>query len=84
MARKKNTARLDREIAEALETHSGSSTSHSAHGDRVLADLASWGIDRALIDEVREAFRAGNHSRAMTLAHDLGWNRASKRGRAFR
>ena len=66
--------RLDREIAEAL-------IPHSQRGDRVLADLASWGIDRDQIAEVREAFRSGDHRRAMEIARDLGWNRASKRGR---
>lgn len=70
-----STAKLDREIAEAL-------VPHSAKGDRVLADLKSWGIDRALVDEVRSAFGAGDHRRAMALARDLGWNRAAKRGRA--
>jgi hypothetical protein len=73
------TAQLDREIAEVLKTRA-----HSQRGDRVLADLERWGIDRELIGEVREAFRSGDHRRAMALARDLGWNRASKRGRAFR
>jgi hypothetical protein len=75
----KTPAQLDREIAEALSTGP-----HAQRGDRVLADLTSWGIDREQIDEVRAAFRAGDHRRAMALARDLGWNRASKRGRAFR
>ena len=73
-ATKKSPAQINREIAAAL-------VPHSAKGDRVLADLKSWGIDREQIDEVREAFRAGDHRRAMALARDLGWNRASKRGR---
>lgn len=57
---------------------------HSERGDRVLADLARWGIDREQLDEVRRAFRAGDNRRAMGLARDLGWNRASKRGRSSR
>lgn len=73
----KRPAQLDREIAATL-------VPHSAKGDRVLTDLKSWGIDRAQLAEVREAFRTGAHGRAMELARDLGWNRASKRGRAFR
>lgn len=75
-ARKKTKAQLDREIDEAL--------TRADRGDRVLADLTRWGVDRELVGEVRAAFRAGDHRRAMTLARDLGWNRASKRGRAFR
>jgi len=55
---------------------------HADRGDRVLADLQRWGIDRAQIDEVRAAFRAGDHRRAMALAKDLGRNRAARRGRA--
>jgi hypothetical protein len=78
-ATKKSPSQLDREIADALE-----GSPHAERGDRVLADLKSWGIDRELVDEVRAAFRAGDHRRAMALARDLGWNRASKRGRAFR
>ena len=75
----KTPSQLDREITEALQK-----APHSARGDRVLADLAKWGIDRELISEVRDAFRSGNHRHAMALARDLGWNRASKRGRSFR
>lgn len=73
----KTSAQLNREIAAAL-------VPHSAKGDRVLADLKTWGIDREQIAEVREAFRAGDHRRAMAIARDLGWNRAAKRGRASR
>jgi hypothetical protein len=69
-------AQLDREIAEI--------TRHSERGARVVADLETWGIDRELVAEVRDAFRRGDHRRAMALARDLGWNRASKRGRSFR
>lgn len=66
-------AQLDREIADALD--------RTQRGDRVLADLTRWGIDSALVDEVRQAFRSGDHRKAVARAHDLGWNRASKRGR---
>ena len=71
MARKA-PAQLDREIDKALVTPQGA---------RVIADLERWGIDRAQIDEVRAAFRRGDHRRAMALARDLGWNRAAKRDR---
>ena len=71
---RKTPAQLDREIAASI--------AHSQGGDRVLADLTRWGIDKELVDEVRQAFRAGNHRKAMALARDLGWNRAAKRGRA--
>jgi hypothetical protein len=77
-ATKKSPSQLDREINEVLAPR------HADRGDRVLADLASWGIDRKQLDEVRAAFRAGDQRLAMGLARDLGWNRASKRGRAFR
>jgi hypothetical protein len=73
----KSPAQLNREIAATL-------VPHSAKGDRVLADLKTWGIDREQIAEVRAAFRAGDHHRAMAIARDLGWNRASKRGRTQR
>lgn len=73
----KTPAQLDRDIAETL-------VPHSAKGDRVLANLKSWGVDADLIAEVREAFRAGDHHRAMALARDLGWNRTAKRGRSGR
>ena len=71
---RKTPAQLEREITEALDRSQG--------GDRVLADLTRWGIDKELVDEVRQAFRSGNHRKAMALARDLGWNRAAKRGRA--
>ena len=66
---------------------SGPARSHATiakaeKGDRVLADLTRWGIDCEQVDEVCRAFRSGDHRRAMTLARDLGWNRASKRGRS--
>ena len=70
---RKTAAQLDREIADAL--------TRAQRGDRVLADLTRWGIDSELVDEVRQAFRAGDHRKAMALARDLGWNRAAKRGR---
>ena len=73
----KSHSQLNREIA-------ATRVPASAKGDRVLADLKSWGIDREQLAEVREAFHTGDHRRAMALARDLGWNRASKRGRAFR
>lgn len=76
-ATKKSSAQLDREVREALAPH-------AASGDRVVSGLANWGIDRGQVDEVRALFRAGDHRRAVGLARDLGWNRASKRGRAFR
>jgi hypothetical protein len=76
-ATKKSPAQLQREIDEVIAPP-------AAQGDRVLADLKSWGIDRAQLAEVREAFHTGDHRRAMALARDLGWNRSSKRGRAFR
>ena len=69
---RKTLAQLDREIGDVLETK----------GARVVADLARWGVDRPLVDEVRQAFRVGDHRRAMALARDLGWNRAAKRGRS--
>jgi hypothetical protein len=72
--KKKSTAQLDREIASALV--------RSQRGDRVLADLTRWGIDREQLDEVRQAFRSGNHRKAIAIARDLGWNRSSKRGRS--
>jgi hypothetical protein len=77
-ATKKSPSQLDREINEVLAPR------HADRGDRVLTDLASWGIDRKQLDEVRAAFRAGDQRLAMGLARDLGWNRTSKRGRAFR
>lgn len=76
--KKTSPAQLDREIADAL----GRTQRGDQRGDRVLADLTRWGIDNALVDEVRQAFRAGDHRKAMAIAHDLGWNRASKRGRS--
>lgn len=71
----KSPTQLDREIAETL---------HGDRGSRVIADLKAWGVDRQLVDEVRDAFARGDHRQAMALARDLGWNRASKRGRSFR
>ena len=71
---RKTPAQLEREIKDALDRSQG--------GARVLADLTRWGIDKELVDEVRQAFRSGNHRKAMALARDLGWNRAAKRGRA--
>jgi len=59
------------------------SKARSERGSRVVADLERWGVDRELVAEVGAAFAAGNHHRAMALARDLGWNRASKRGRSF-
>lgn len=73
----KSRAQLDREIADVL-----SNGPYADRGDRVLADLKRWGVDREQIDEVRVAFRSGDHRRAMALAKDLGWNRAAKRGRS--
>lgn len=75
MTKRKQPSQLDAEIADYLAPH-------SAKGDRVLADLASWGIDREQIAEVRKAFHDGDHRRAMALAKDLGWNRTAKRGRS--
>jgi hypothetical protein len=71
----KSPAQLNRDIEQAL---------HSKGGARVLADLERWGVDRQLVNEVRAAFNAGDHRRAMALAKDLGWNRTSKRGRSHR
>lgn len=52
-------------------------------GARIIADLTRWGIDAEQVAEVAAAFAANDSRRAMSLARDLGWNRASKRGRAF-
>ena len=78
---------LRAERAERDRRRTGAARSHATivkgeKGDRVLADLTSWGVDRQQVDEVRQAFRVGDHRRAMALARDLGWNRASKRGRS--
>jgi hypothetical protein len=70
---RKTPAQLDREIADALDG--------AQRGDRVIADLTRWGVDSEQIGEVRQAFRSGNHRKAMAIARDLGWNRAAKRGR---
>lgn len=51
-------------------------------GDRVVADLESWGVDAQLIQEVRDAFARGDSKRAIELARDLGWTHSAKRGRA--
>ncbi len=68
-------------VAKRYARYGGNPDNLKSPGGRVITDLEKWGVDRALIDEVRHAFRAGETSRAYDLARDLGWNRASKRGR---